>query len=456
MAYRSTSYWFDSLGAEPEVRPSLPGDLDVDVAILGAGYTGLWTAYYLAIADPGCRIAVIEGEIAGFGASGRNGGWCSAMLEGLDEICEEDPEGGAKLREALIASVSEIGDICLKEGIEAEYHLGGGLMVAVDEIQAVRGREDVASDHALGWTEDDIRWLEPEEVQQRMRVPSDFGASFQKHVAAVNPAKLVRGLAETVERHGVTIYEKTRVTEVAPGKVQTSHGTVRAPRIVIALNGYKGNLPGHKRDMVPIYSHMVATEPFSEQLWDEIGLIPRGLFGDLSRLFTYAQRTADNRIAIGGRAPLYHWGSGVDPRFDRNAAVEEHLVQALRSMLPQLGDFKITHRWGGTVGINRDMVTRTSFDPVSGIASVGGFSGEGVAASNMAGQTFRDLLLGLDTELTALPWVGAPSPRWEPEPIRWLGVKTGIGLNRFADYLETRTGRRAKLIERLMEGLGMY
>ena len=456
MSYRSTSFWFESLGSEPELRAPLPGDLDVDVVILGAGFTGLWTAYYLSIADPSCRIAVIERDTAGFGASGRNGGWCSAMLQGFEELHERDPEGGARLREALIATVSEVGDICAKEGIDADYDMGGGLIVAANEPQAVMAREELASGRAMGWTEEEMHWLEPNEVRKRLRVASTYGGVFQKHIAAINPAKLARGLAEAVERNGVKIYEQTTVTQVVPGRVQTSHGTIRAPRIVMALNAYTADLQGHKRDVVPVYSHMIATEPFSDQLWDEIGLAPRGLFGDHSRLFTYAQRTADNRIAVGGRMPRYHFGSGINPRFEPDSKLDGELAEALRFMLPQLGNFKITHSWGGAIGIPRNMITMTSFDPRTGIASVGGYAGEGVSASNMAGRTLRDLLLDRKTELTALPCVGQPSRRWEFEPFRWLGVSAGIGLCRSADYFETRTGRSARLHDRLMDALGMY
>jgi glycine/D-amino acid oxidase-like deaminating enzyme len=456
MAYRSTSFWFDSLGSEPELRPPLPGDLDVDVAILGAGFTGLWTAYYLALADPSCRIAVIERDTAGFGASGRNGGWCAPMVQGLEELHASDPQGGARLRENLVATVSEIGDVCQTEAIAADYHLGGGLFIATNEPQAALARARLANDRAIGWTEEYVQWLEADEVRERIHVASTFGGVLQKHVAAVNPAKLARGLADAVERRGATIYEQTTVKGIEPGRVQTSHGTVRAPHIVMALNAYTAELPGRKRDILPLYDHMFATEPFSDQIWDEIGLAPRGLFGDNSRLFTYAQRTADNRIAIGGRLSRYHYGSGIHPRFDQDSNVERMLAQALRAMLPQLGNFKITHRWGGVLGVPRNLIASTTFDPKTGIAGVGSYTGEGVCASNMAGRTLRDLLLDRKTELTSLPWVDHHSRRWEPEPFRWLGVNTGIALCRSADHLESRTGLQARLHDRLMNRLGMH
>ena len=202
MSYRSISYWFDSLGAEPELRSPLPGDLEVDVAIVGGGFTGLWTAYYLMRADPSCRVAVIERETAGFGASGRNGGHCVALLHGLEDFFECDPQRGAAMREAIKASVDEVGAVCKAEGIEADFHKGGGLYVAINARQAERLRADLEFEREIGWTEEDIYWLEPEEVTARIRVSSSCGGIFHANTAALNPAKLARGLADAAERRG--------------------------------------------------------------------------------------------------------------------------------------------------------------------------------------------------------------------------------------------------------------
>jgi glycine/D-amino acid oxidase-like deaminating enzyme len=455
MGYQSTSYWFDSLGSEPEPRPSLPGDLDLDVVIVGAGFTGLWTAYYLMAADPSCRVAVIEREIAGFGASGRNGGWVGDMLQGLGELCARDPQGGAALREALVATVTEIGSVCQTEAIAADFHQGGSLTIATNEPQAARLRKAVIRERAIGRTEDDLRWLEAEEVRTRIRAASTFGGVFRPHFAAVNPAKLARGLADAVERRGASIYEQTSVTGIEPGRIRTSHGSVRAPHIVFAVNAYAVEIPGRRRDILPIYEHMFATEAFPGPIWDEVGLAPRGLFKDFCRLHFYAQRTADNRIAIGGRRSGYRYGSRIDPRFDSNRSVEKMLAEALRAMLPQLGDFAVTHRWSGVIGIPRNMISSVSFDPTTRIAQVGSYTGEGVCASNLAGRTLRDFLLGRETPLTQLPWVGHSSPRWEPEPLRWIGVQAGLTLLDSADRREARTGRRAQVHDRVLNTLGM-
>jgi len=454
MSYRSISFWFDSLGAEPKLRAPLPGDCEVDVAIVGGGFTGLWTAYYLMRADPSRRVAVIERETAGFGASGRNGGWCFAMIHGLPTYIERDPESGAALREAIKASVDEVGAVCEAEGIEADFHKTGGLSLAINARQADRLRESLRFDRSLGWPEEDLYWLEPAEVTARIRIATPFGGTFNTNCAAVNPAKLARGVAEAAERRGASIYEQTTALSVEPGLVRTSHGTLRAARIVMALDAHATRLPGARRRLVPTYEHMIATEPFSEQTWQEIGLARRGLFGDYCRLFTYAQRTADDRIAIGGRNFDYHFGSAIHPRFERSAHVERLLVEALREMLPQLGSFEITHRWGGVLGIPRDLISAISIDDATGIGGVVSYAGEGVCPSNLAGRTLCDFALGRRTALTELPWVGHRSPRWEPEPLRWLGVQASRALLISADRTERR-GRRYPIRERLIDAMGL-
>jgi glycine/D-amino acid oxidase-like deaminating enzyme len=452
MSYRSISYWFDSLGAEPEPRPPLPGDREVDVAIVGGGFTGLWTAYYLMLADPSCRVAVIERETAGFGASGRNGGWCVAMIHGLEEFFESDPQRGAALREAIKASVDEVGAVCKAEGIEADFHKGGGLVVASNAPQAARLRAGLEIDREIGWTEEDIYWLDPEELKARIRVSSNFGGTFNANTAAVNPAKLARGVADAAERRGASIYEQTTALAVEPGRVRTSHGTVRAPRIVMALDAHVTRLPGCRRNSLPTYEHMIATEPLSDQVWDEIGLAERGLFGDGSRLFIYAQRTADNRIAIGGRNVDYRYGSAIEARFERNPHVERLLIDALREMLPQLGEFAITHRWGGVLGLPRDFISSISIDEATGIGGVESYAGEGVCPSNLAGRTLCDFALGRKTPLIELPWVGHRSPRWEPEPLRWLGVRAGLALNASTDRAD-KQGRNYPIRKRLLRAM---
>jgi len=454
MSYRTISYWFDSLAAEPKPRPPLAEDIDVDVAIVGGGFTGLWTAYYLMRADPSCRVALIERELSGFGASGRNGGWCMAMVHGLEDYYAQDPQRGAAMRDAIKASVDEVGNVCRSEGIEADYHKGGGLILATNPFQAQRIREGLESQRKIGLTEDDIRWLEPEELAAHIRISSNHGGSLNRNIAAVNPAKLARGVADAAERHGAVIYEQTAALAIEPGRVRTTGGIVRARRIVMALNAYATQLPGCRRNVIPTYEHMIATEPLSERVWKEIGLSERGLFGDASRLFTYAQRTADDRIAIGGRSVAYHFASRIRPRFEKRPGVERMLVESLHQTLPQIGEFSITHRWGGVLALPRDLNSSITVDEENGVAGVRSYAGEGVCPSNLAGRTLCDLTLGRRTPLVELPWVNHRSPRWEPEPLRWLGVRAGLALCASVDRANVR-GRRARIRERLLSAMGL-
>jgi glycine/D-amino acid oxidase-like deaminating enzyme len=454
MSYRAISYWFDSLGEDPAPRAPLHGDLEVDVAIVGGGFTGLWTAYYLKQANPSCRVAVLERDTAGFGASGRNGGWCWASIAGLAHHQARDPEKGAELLSAIIATIDEVGAVCQAESIEADYCKGGGINIARTRLQAERMRGKLVEQRAQGWTEEDYRWLEPDEIRQHLRVGNCAGGTFMAHSARVNPAKLARGVADAAERLGVQIYEQTPALRVVPGAVHTPHGVVRASRIVLGLAGYLARLPGYRRDIIPAYNHMIATEPLSAETWQRIGLAQGTGFGDADRFVIYAQRTADDRIAIGGRGLGYHYGSTIDPRFEHSAGVEARLLQALRETLPDLGEVAITHRWGGAFGMSRDLTASVNFDEATGIAIAGGYVGDGVAASNLAGRTLRDLLLDRKSALVELPWVGHRSPRWEPEPLRWTGIRGGIALNDYAESTEKRTGRRARLTERVLGMLG--
>jgi glycine/D-amino acid oxidase-like deaminating enzyme len=299
------SLWLDTLpdGDLAHRRPALAGSTDADVAIVGGGYTGLWTAYYLARRDPSLRIVVLEREFAGFGASGRNGGWLSNLLPLSWETI-----AAASSREAAVAwqrcadaTVDEVLRVADSEGIDAQAAKGGYLCVATSELQARRLRESVARAREWGFGDDDLVWLSRGEARARVAADRVFGGTWTPHCAAVHPARLVRGLAEAVERLGVTIHEDTPVTEIAPHLARTPTGDVRARVVVRALEGYTRTLAGRRRDLLPLYSLMLATEPLPDDFWAEVGWSGRETLGDDRRLLIYAQRTANGRIAMGGR-----------------------------------------------------------------------------------------------------------------------------------------------------------
>jgi glycine/D-amino acid oxidase-like deaminating enzyme len=424
----SRSLWAHTAPAAP-VRQRLVGDLTCDVAVVGGGFTGLWTAYYLLQADPSLRVVVLEAEEVGFGASGRNGGWCSALF----------PSSLPGMHEAMVDTLDEIGRVLTAEAIDADFHRGGTVVVARSEAQLSRLAPEPGG-----------KLLSQAEARTRLNATRTVGGTYTPHCARIHPLKLVRGLAEAVERHGGSIFEGSRVGELSPRSLSTTSGTVRAGTVVRATEGYTAQLPGSHRDLVPVQSLIVATEPLSQRTWDAIGLGDNETFADARHLVVYGQRTRDDRLVFGGRGSPYAWGSRVRAANEQRARVFERLRSALLDMLPVLADARFTHAWGGTLGIPRDWCA--SVGVRDGVAWAGGYVGDGVSTANLAGRTIRDLVLHRDSELTRLPWVNHDSGRWEPEPLRWLGINASLRAMSLADR-EERLTRRPSVIAQRMAGL---
>jgi glycine/D-amino acid oxidase-like deaminating enzyme len=447
VSYADLSLWHETVDEPLARRPSLPGDRDADVVIVGAGYTGLWTGYFLLRQRPSLRIVILEREIAGFGASGRNGGWCSSIFPASWRRLARD--GGRevvqRVQAVLDRSVDEVGAIAAEEGIDCHYRKGGYVSVARNPAQWIRAQAEVRAARDWGIGPETIDLLGRAEAESRLRASRVEGGTLVRHCAALHPARLVRGLARVVERRGATIYEGTTVVRAAPRRVETDRGTVRANVVLLATEGYTPALAGRHRDLIPMYSLMVATEPLDGSVWDGIGLEARETFSDKRHLRIYGQRTADGRIAFGGRGAPYHFGSRVEPGFDRHAGVHSMLRSVLLDLLPGLPPaVRFTHAWGGNLGIPRDWYPSVRFDAGTGMGFSGGYVGDGVALSHVAGRALADLVLGVDSELTRLPFVGHRSPRWEPEPFRWLGVNAVTEIFRSSDRVEARTGRPAR------------
>jgi len=279
------------------------------------------------------------------------------------------------------------------------------------------------------------------------------GATYTPDCAAIHPARLVRGLACTVEEtRGGRIYEQTRVAAIDRHVVRTNHGAVSADIVIRATEGYTPSLAGHRRAVIPVYSLVLATEPLPSPLWEQIGLRDRETFSDHRNLIIYGQRTVDGRLVLGGRGAPYHFGSAVRPALDRDPRVFASLWATLLDLFPMLSGVKVTHAWGGALGIPRDWCASVGLDRSSGVGWAGGYVGDGVSTTNLAGRTLRDLILERDTELTRLPWVNHRSRRWEPEPLRWLGVNLGLRAMALAD-LEERITRRPSVVARAMSPL---
>jgi len=429
----------EALSSAPEV-PS-----QVDVCIVGAGYTGLWTAYYLLLADPSLDVVVVEAAHVGFGASGRNGGWVSALYPvGAETIARSHGADAARrLVGALQETVREVGRVCADEGIDAGFHQGGTLVGARTPAQVVRAR---AAAHAGAIWGDGTQWLDAPAARDRVAMTGLLGATFNPHCARVHPRRLVDGIAAAVRRLGGRIIEGVTVTDASAGQVVLASGQrVRARHTVRATEAWTARLPGLRRAVAPVYSLMIATEPLPSEVWEQIGLAGRETFADHRHVVIYGQRTVDDRLAFGGRGAPYHFGSRIQPEFDSEPRVFADIADTLHDLFPVTAQYAVTHRWGGPLAIARDWHPRVTYDPVSGFGTAGGYVGDGVATSNLAGRTLADLIRGVSSPLTRLPWVDHRSPAWEPEPLRWLGVNAGLRVAGWADAEERATGRPAVL-----------
>lgn len=452
--YSGISLWMDGVDDDLTPRPALQGEVDADVAIVGAGYTGLWTAYYLLKADPSLRVAVLEKEIAGFGASGRNGGWCSALFAAPHKkiAARYGRDAAIAMQEEMFNTVDEVGRATAAEGIDCDYDKGGTLTLVTSPVQLGRVRAHLDDERSWGFGPDDYIWLDENQVKQRVNVSDCRGAVYTPHCARIHPAKLARGLARTVERLGATIYEQTAVERIEPRHAITGTGAVRAPIVVQATEGYSAHLPGQRRRLVPLYSLMIATDPLPADVWARIGWDRHETLHDGRHLLIYAQRTADGRIALGGRGAPYHFASRIDGEFER-AEVQDALAQILVELFPEASDAQITHRWGGPLGVPRDWFSSVGLDRATGIAWAGGYVGDGVSTTNLAGRTLSDLITGRDSAVVKLPWVGHRSRSWEPEPFRWIGINGALKLMASADQKELRTKRptrRGELVKALI------
>lgn len=440
MTMPPTSLWWDSLSKTVQPRESLVKDRDVDVTIIGAGFTGLWSAYYLIKKSPNLKIIVLESSVAGFGASGRNGGWCSALFPvGLDKLAQQsNKETAIRMQQIMFETVDEVGSIIKQENIDAEWEKGGSYSIARDKIQLNRAIDEVNHFKEWGFSESDYTFFDQKSAMSRINASNILGTTFTPHCAALNPAKLIRSLAEIVEAKGVKIYENTKVLNYSKNNVKTVSSNIKTKFIINATEGYRSDLPKQKRTSIPVYSLMIATEPLSEKVWDEIGLKNRETFADYRNVIIYGQRTKDNRFAFGGRGAPYHFGSRIDSKFDNHQPTHKELLRTLTELFPIIKGVKVTHSWGGPLSIARDWAAHALLDDETGIASAGGYVGDGVGTSNLAGRTLSDLILKTQSELTSMPWVNHKSPKWEIEPFRWIGVNGTLQLAKIADFVEQK------------------
>ncbi|GIG38452.1 NAD(P)/FAD-dependent oxidoreductase [Cellulomonas phragmiteti] len=457
MTVADLSLWWDQVVADDpdaaRARPPLDGDTTADVVVVGGGFTGLWTAYYLLEADPSLDVLVLDAHVVGFGASGRNGGWCSALFPvGPDALARRHgPEATREMRAAMRDTVVEVGGVAAAEQIDCDFRFGGTVTLARTAPQVDRVAAQVAQADRWG---DEAHLLDPAGVADHVRAAGVLAGSWAPDCARLQPVRLVRGLARVVEQRGARIVEGTRARRISPRAVVTDQGTVRARFVVRATEAWTATLPGTHRDLAPVYSLMIATAPLPAAVWSQIGLDRGQTFTDARHLVVYGQRTADDRLAFGGRGAPYHAGSRVEPSYDRAPRVHRHLRRTLVGLFPHLADVDVTHVWGGPLGVPRDWHASVGLDPATGIGWAGGYVGDGVGTANLAGRTLADLVTGADTPLTRLPWVGHRSPPWEPEPLRWAGITAARWATAWSDRTEARTGRPSRVTDVLAPLLG--
>jgi glycine/D-amino acid oxidase-like deaminating enzyme len=443
----SRSLWSDTVAFADIDRPKLTQNIEVDVAIIGAGFTGLWTAYYLKQLAPNLSIVVVDANHVGFGASGRNGGWCSALFPAsFNKLAKLFGEAQAKrMHAAMVGNINEIARVIELENIDCEWAHGGTVIAARSQIQLQRAKDEVKEHSANGLPASDLEFLSADEIASHANFSDAIGGTFTPNCAALNPAKLVHALARIVEKLGVQIYENSPVSQITKNKVTLENADIKAKFIVRATEGYSPTIKQARRVVVPVYSLMIATEPLPDSFWQQTGLANRQTFSDFRNLVIYGQRTADNRIAFGGRGAPYHFGSSIKPENDHVPEVHNLLEQTLLELFPDVAGAKITHSWGGALGIARDWMASCGLDSQTGLAWAGGYVGDGVSTSNLAGRTLADLITGNSSELTTLPWVNHSSRNWEPEPLRWLGINSGLIAVKHADAVEANKGRTSKV-----------
>lgn len=456
------SLWWATRGDDVSYRAPLVGSLDVDVAIVGGGFTGLWTARELLDRDPSLRVVVLESAVCGFGASGRNGGWASALFPVSDEVLAKQygEDMVTQIHQQLRAAVNNLGSALDRDRIDADFVAGGTLTFAVTAPQEHRLRQaaETALQRGRG---DEAQWLSADAVGERATVANARGALFTPYCARIHPAKAVRGLARAVEAVGGQIFEDSPVVRIEPGTARrrpravTVRGTVTADFVVRATEAFTTALPGERRTVAPIYSLMIATEPQSDEFWSHHGFAGRETFADDRHLIIYGQRTEDGRIAFGGRGAPYHFGSSIEPRFDESSRVFELLLDTLREFFPDLKG-GADYAWGGPLGMSRDLMPSMWVDYESGLAAAGGYTGDGVVLSYLAGTVLAHLLTTPSTPTpdTTLPFVQRRSRRWEPEPLRFAGINAGLALATWADRVETRRGHESRasgLLDRLFD-----
>jgi glycine/D-amino acid oxidase-like deaminating enzyme len=415
------SMWLETAGAYTP-QPRLEGDVAVDVAIVGGGYTGIATAYELRRADPGLRVAVVEAREVGFGGSGRNGSFAMTVV-GLGFQGTQMLKGKEFLRRAhvyMMRAVDELWELVRREELDADAIRPGFLRVGTTPGYVKRLQGEVRLMNELGF--DDIHWLEGDEVRRRVDSPLHLGALWEPRLVLVHPLKLVRAERELALRHGAAVYENSQVTRVVQGgngtpyRVETAHGALVAEKVAFCTNAYSHLFPQLRRKQVPAFTHMLCTEPLTAEQKARVGWEGQEGLEDARNLIHHYRLTLDDRITFGGGPVGFTWGNSLYRDDDPEAW--RQVEARFRQTFPMLDDVRISHRWGGPFSVTVDITPAMGF--VGGPRAVYslGCIGHGVSMTHLNAQTLRDLLLERKTELLDGPFLNRRMIPWPPEPLR--------------------------------------
>jgi glycine/D-amino acid oxidase-like deaminating enzyme len=432
--YTQKSYWLNTYGSYTP-NPALQGDIAVDVAIIGGGFTGLSTAYFLIKAEPSLKVAVLEGEVVGFGASGRNGGFAMTLF-GLEPAVTAMLFGKQRMVEAhhyCERSVDLVRDLIREHNIQSDFEYTGFLRLATTPGYVKRIQHDIELLTSLGVT--GIDWMDREKARAEVDSPLVLGAWNEARCGILNPAKQVRELKRIAQEAGAVVYEQSPVTEIRRGAkftLQTTLGSVTAGKIVFATNAYSHLIPEIRNKQVPAFTHMVITEPLSRSQMDSIGWKNRQGLEDARNLVHYLRLTVDNRLAIGGSDVTISYGNDMD--HDLNAKTFQQLEKDTVELFPGLKDVKFTFRWGGPVSVTLQMAPAIGMVGDQRAWYSLGCVGHGVAPTHLNGQTLADLLLERKTDLTSVWFVERKPVAWPPEPLRWVASQALLGYLHSEDW----------------------
>ncbi|MGH3496324.1 MAG: NAD(P)/FAD-dependent oxidoreductase [Nocardioidaceae bacterium] len=445
-------YWLDDT-ARPDPQQALRGSTTADLAVVGGGYSGLWTALLAKERDPHRDVVVCEAFECGQAASGRNGGFAEPSLtHGFANGLARWPDEMPRLLELGRANLDELVETVRRYAIDCRLDRTGELNVATAPHQVAELGEQAKQMRGMGL---DCELLDEQEVRRRVDSPTYLAALYDPLTVLVEPARLAWGLRQACLDLGVQIHEHTAVTGVSRAgdgvDLLTTQGSVRADQVVLATNAFPSLLRRLRWLTVPVYDYALVTEPLRSDQLDRIGWAGREGIGDSGNRFHYYRRTRDDRILFGGYDAIYHYGSRIDPSYDDRDATYRLLAGHFFETFPQLDDVVFSHAWGGVI----DTCTRFSafYGTALGgrLAYAAGYTGLGVSATRFAGQVVLDLLAGEQTERTALAMVRTRPVPFPPEPLRYAGIQaTRWSLARADD----RAGKQNVWL-RLMDRLGL-